>query len=684
MRGLMVDSQGQIIKVPIKNNLKNGLKSLEYFISCYGARKGVIDTALKTANSGYLTRKLVYVCENQFIKKPNCNTYNCQLVLLLKRSKKYYFKTLDQLLGRVLARSLVIKEISLFVGQDICLYLARKLMLLRKVYIRSPFTCKLNEGVCQLCYGWNLSYGRIVELGENVGIVAAQSISEPATQLTMRTFHTGGIFSGSSSDIIRVNDSGILYYNSHNGGKILKLRNLERCFFTLKSKNLILISNFRKRLIITLPRYSVLYARNGDRVFSKQVVAELTSWKKMKRSSSLSDLSTNKVKVNTIAPISGRIKSMDKGLVILHGNVLNFRLLRSLLCKNNLYRIFNFSIGIISKFSLSYFEHKLKKRFNIKIIFSFLTYKYFLRLSRNNSIIDSRQFYVYRIMYISTNLFFFNKKTGIKYVSNSNFSFHNNFLRKNLKLTSNCINIYSFQLLEFESCHIAVLNVSTVMFLKTKKVLLSSLIKKGDKLFTSFSSYSKSGDIVQGLPAIVSILENRVYSIGFRRNLSPSQVKLDCLLKKNLKIFSRKLAVRKSLYAIQKYLVNKIKLVYSQQNVKISDKHVELVVKQMTSKAIIRYEGDSNFVRGELVSLNKLEKINSNLLLKIIYFPLIIGITKLSLLNDSFLASSSFQQTFYTICSAALEGKCDWLHTLKGNIIVGNLIPAITGYNKYK
>lgn len=680
MRGLMVDSQGEIINVPIKNNLKEGLRSLEYFISCYGARKGVIDTAIKTANSGYLTRKLIYATENMFVKKPNCNTNNCQLVLVLKKNKKYYTRTSEQLLGRVLAKDLIGKSYSLSRGQDICNYLVKKVLNFKKIYIRSPFTCRLNEGICQLCYGWNLSYGRIVELGENIGVIAAQSISEPATQLTMRTFHTGGIFSGVSVNSIRAGYSGFLYYDIKHGGKILKVEGSEKVFLFLKSKKLVLVTNLRKRLVICLPAYSIIYVRNGEKVFSNQIVAEISTWRRIKYSSSEQSVMKTKIMIDKDAPISGMIKSIDKSLFIIHGNVISFFLLISFLVPKDLFRIKNFLMESILESTI-----KNYKNFSKQQCLKSTTFRYLLSLNKVCSILNSSPLYNHIVIRLFNDKVFLNKKGGVKSLLLDRVFPSNSFILKNSNICNKVLSIYPFQVIESQLYIANVVNINCTL-VPNELIdlnLSGSLVNKFHKLFSSVFSRQKVGDIVQGLPAIESVLENKFVlnsKLRKKEGLISVQQKLDFIYNSFSKFYSQKVAVRKSVYKIQKYLVNRIKRVYSDQNVKLADKHLEIVVRQMTSRGIVKKEGESGFIKGELVALNKLEKTNSNIFSKVLYFPLIIGISKLSMLSDSLLVASSFQQTFFTFCGAALEGKCDWLHTLKGNIIVGNLIPVLTAY----
>src|SRR6056300_862494 len=192
MRGLMADPQGQILDFPIRRNFREGLTVTEYMISCYGARKGLVDTALRTASSGYLTRRLVDVAQSVIIQQVDCQT--TQGLRIVPNPKQID----SQLIGRVLFENVIDVETGRIIGyknQDISPALALKLVKQPTLTIRSPLTCKFHA-VCQLCYGWNLAQQKLVQLGEAVGVLAAQSIGEPGTQLTMRTFHTGGVFAG--------------------------------------------------------------------------------------------------------------------------------------------------------------------------------------------------------------------------------------------------------------------------------------------------------------------------------------------------------------------------------------------------------------------------------------------------------------------------------------------------------
>ena len=262
MRGLMADPQGQIIGFPIRSNFREGLTLTEYMISCYGARKGLVDTALRTADAGYLTRRLVDVSQHMVVTASTCATRKGIVLSDLAISGKSAFSLRDRLVGRVLAediysignlltterdssKALVRRQDITKVGkrnQEISATLASQIAAnQKKVTVRSPLTCSIRHGVCQLCYGWSLSEGRLVNLGEAVGIIAAQSIGEPGTQLTMRTFHTGGVFSGDVMGEIRAPYEGTVYFRHPLQGLLIRTSHGKIAFLTKSAGELILI-----------------------------------------------------------------------------------------------------------------------------------------------------------------------------------------------------------------------------------------------------------------------------------------------------------------------------------------------------------------------------------------------------------------------------------------------------------
>ena len=203
MRGLMADAQGQIIDLPIKSNFKEGLSCTEYVISSYGARKGLVDTALKTADSGYLTRRLVDVAQDVIIREADCHTEKSIKLTAIQDGENIIVPLADRLLGRTVAQDIFDKDGNLIVAKNTTVNrddLAKiKALNLQEVDVRSTLTCELEYGICQKCYGWAMTTQKLVDIGEAIGIIAAQSIGEPGTQLTMRTFHTGGVFKGAGA-----------------------------------------------------------------------------------------------------------------------------------------------------------------------------------------------------------------------------------------------------------------------------------------------------------------------------------------------------------------------------------------------------------------------------------------------------------------------------------------------------
>ncbi len=286
MRGLMADPQGQIIDFPIRSNFREGLTVTEYIISSYGARKGIVDTALRTANAGYLTRRLVDVAQHVIISNFDCNTTRGIFLINMKEGTKTIHSLNQRLVGRILARDLFIPGKKLASrNEEITLDLAFEIANhFNKVFVRSPLTCQ--KPICQLCYGWSLAQGRMVSIGEAVGIVAAQSIGEPGTQLTMRTFHTGGVFSGDVSDQIKAPFNGIVEYIAPIPGTLIRTPEGKIAFLT-KSEGSFLVkkivnneTNLNKSIEtkkFTVPHHTLLYIRNSQSVYEKEVIAQISS-----------------------------------------------------------------------------------------------------------------------------------------------------------------------------------------------------------------------------------------------------------------------------------------------------------------------------------------------------------------------------------------------------------------------
>ncbi len=286
MRGLMADPQGQIIDLPIFHNFREGLNITDYFISSYGARKGLVDTALRTADSGYLTRRLVDVAQDLIIREYDCKTNRGILLEEMVDNRKNLISMSQALLGRVLAQDIIDFQNNAVIAkanQCINVPLLDKIIQLNlnNVLVRSPLTCSSSRSVCQMCYGWNLAHSKLVDLGEAIGIIAAQSIGEPGTQLTMRTFHTGGVFTGELSQHITSNLDGVVDYSDsiiltdtrNRYGDNVQLVHLD---FTI---DIIDINNQKHSFFV--PKNSLLLVKKKQQVIRGDILAEYPLNKKL-------------------------------------------------------------------------------------------------------------------------------------------------------------------------------------------------------------------------------------------------------------------------------------------------------------------------------------------------------------------------------------------------------------------
>ena len=297
MRGLMSDPSGEIMKLPIKKNFREGLTITDYLMSGYGARKGIVDTALKTANSGYLTRRLIDVGQDILIREKDCLATHSFLFSIQhntdSKSKNLIF---EKLLGRVLSKPIhdpQTKELLIQAGTQITPSLIEtfKKRTITNFYIRSPFTCNLYRAICQKCYGWDLSNETLVDIGEAIGILAGQSIGEPGTQLTMRTFHTGGIFTSEARQQIVSPVNGIIRFYKVLKTVLLRTNRGEDVLITRNSGSIILIPEDKMLELIKIEvlRNTILFPKNNQYILKDTVIGEL--------------LNTNKQIKNEVKPI---------------------------------------------------------------------------------------------------------------------------------------------------------------------------------------------------------------------------------------------------------------------------------------------------------------------------------------------------------------------------------------------
>lgn len=282
MRGLMSDPQGQIIDLPITSNFREGLTTTEYIISSYGARKGLVDTALRTADSGYLTRRLVDVAQDIIIREIDCGTSRGILLKDMLDKNKVLIPLEQRLLGRVLFETLYSPDtanIIAHINQDLDSDTASNIVSagIKSVIVRSPLTCEASRSVCQFCYGWNLAHGSLVDLGEAIGIIAAQSIGEPGTQLTMRTFHTGGVFTGEVAEQIRAPFDGVLRLPKSARIRLIRTRHGEEALLVEEGFQLNLYDYQAHQSKLEIKQGSILFLNDNEQFKKNQVIAEISA-----------------------------------------------------------------------------------------------------------------------------------------------------------------------------------------------------------------------------------------------------------------------------------------------------------------------------------------------------------------------------------------------------------------------
>ena len=280
MRGLMSDSNGEIMNLPIKKNFREGLTVTDYLMSGYGARKGIVDTALKTANSGYLTRRLIDVAQDIIVREKDCLTQHSFIFINddIENTDTFY----ERILGRLINKPIydpktneLISEINTQITPN--LIRTFKQRQIKKVYIRSPLTCSLYRSICQKCYGWDLASENLVDMGEAIGIIAGQSIGEPGTQLTMRTFHTGGIFTSETNQQLVSSTNGFIIFSDVLKTSPLRTNRGENVLVTKSSGSLSIISDEKKDDIVQLelPRNTILFVKNKQYVKQNSLIGQL-------------------------------------------------------------------------------------------------------------------------------------------------------------------------------------------------------------------------------------------------------------------------------------------------------------------------------------------------------------------------------------------------------------------------
>jgi len=618
MRGLMAKPDGSIIETPITSNFREGLNNMQYFISTHGARKGLADTALKTANSGYLTRRLVDVGQDLVITEENCNTENGLFMKAVIEGGNVVQTLGSAVLGRIISEDVLIpntKEVFLEKDHLITLNDSEEIneLGIELVKVRSAITCETFYGVCSACYGNDMARGHKIGVGEAVGVIAAQSIGEPGTQLTMRTFHIGGAASASTAvNSININTNGIVHFENMksitntNGDLVVISRSSEA---SIRNE----LGQVKERY--KLPYGAVVHFQDGGEVKAKDKIAD---W----------DPHTHPI----IAENSGRVVFIDfvEGLtVVKNSDPLT---------------------------GLSFFEMIEEGE----------------RTSAAKDI-----------------------KPMIKLVD-----------KKDKKLV-----------------------LSTHYLPSGVKIILEDgqLIEAGAILAKIPKAISKTSDITGGLPRVADLFEARkakdhailaetagVVSFGI-----PTKSKVRLLITgeeggvtemmihqwRVINVFDGETVEKGDMISdgpsnphdilrllgvepLANYIVKEVQNVYRLQGVKISDKHIEVIIKQMLRKVEILDNGDSKYVNGETAEyahvIEKNKQLKAQGKIEIMFQRLLMGITKASLSTESFISAASFQETTRVLTEASITGRVDDLKGLKENVIVGRLIPAGTGFKHHQ
>ncbi len=620
MRGLMAKPSGEIIETPITSNFREGLTVLQYFISTHGARKGLADTALKTANSGYLTRRLVDVAQDAIVTEENCGTMDGIWVDALVEGGEILQRVGERILGRVSLEDIydpVTGDLLVKADEEIDEEKVKKVEAagLERVRIRSVLTCEAKRGVCQKCYGRDLSHGHEVNIGQPIGIVAAQSIGEPGTQLTMRTFHIGGTASK------RVEQSTI---QPRNQGKIkfIDLKTVEN-----EEGNLVVMNRNGEIAVLgkgerELERYPIIYGAtlkvsDGSKVKSDQILAE---WD----------------------PFTIPIMTEVRG-VIKFGDITEGQTMREKRDKVT---------GKISRVIVESRDVDIRPRISIKD-----------SSGKTASLPGSTKAKARNYLPVGAIIMI---NEGDEVGPGSVLAKIPRETTKTKDITGGLPRVA--ELFEVRKPK------QTAIISEIDGVISFGKYTKGKRKMTITPEVGEPVDYFVARGKHVSVLEGDYVRAGealMDGSVDPHDI---------LKI--------RGIKELAKYLVNEVQEVYRLQGVKINDKHIEVIVRQMLRQVNVTDVGDSQFLLGEHVEKWRFEDENRKIVDKgekpAAAEPLLLGITKASLSTESFISAASFQETTKVLSDASVAGKIDKLKGLKENVIMGRLIPAGTGLKTYR
>ncbi|XBC41818.1 MAG: DNA-directed RNA polymerase subunit beta' [Buchnera aphidicola (Kaburagia rhusicola rhusicola)] len=625
MRGLMAKPDGSIIETPITANFREGLNVLQYFISTHGARKGLADTALKTANSGYLTRRLVDVAQDLVVTEEDCNTHEGIIMTAIIEGGDVKEPLREKVLGRVTVNNIlkpysanILIPRNTLLNEKWCDILEKNSI--DSVKVRSVVNCETNFGVCAHCYGRDLARGKIVEKGEAIGVIAAQSIGEPGTQLTMRTFHIGGAASRAATESnIQVKNFGNIKLNNaksviNSEGKII---------ITSRNVELQVIDEVRRtKESYKVPYGAILAKQDKEKVKPGEIVAK---W----------DPHT----IPVISEVNGYVKFID----MIDGQSITRQTdeltgLTSIVILDTSERT---TIGKDLRPSLKVIDSNNN---DVLITGTDMPAQYFLPgkaiVQIDNNIKIRSGDTLARIP---------QESGGTKDITGGLPRVADLFEARRPKELAILAEISGF--------------ISFGKDTKGKNRLIitpydgnnsyEEMIPKWRQLNVFEGERVEKGDIISDGPE------------------SPHDI----------------LRLR-GVQAVTKYIVNEVQEVYRLQGVKINDKHIEVIIRQMLRKATIIQSGHSEFLNGEQVEYSRVKVSNKKLHEKrkilATFSRDLLGITKASLATESFISAASFQETTRVLTESAVAGKQDDLRGLKENVIVGRLIPAGTGYAYHK
>lgn len=632
MRGLMAKPSGEIIETPITANFREGLTVLQYFISTHGARKGLADTALKTANSGYLTRRLVDIAQDVIIHEIDCGTRDGILVSALVEGGEIIQPLEERVLGRLASEDIrdpVTGEIIVSWNEEINEELTKSIVEagVDRVKIRSVLTCQAPRGVCRACYGRDLARGRLVEKGEPVGVIAAQSIGEPGTQLTMRTFHIGGTASKVvEQTVLEAKHAGHIKFMSfdakknadiHNAGIAVRNKEGEWVVMNRNTKIAIVDDSGRER-----EKYPVVYGakikiKDGDPVVVGQ---KLVEW--------------DPYSLTILTEVGGKVAYGD----IVEGVTMKDE--------------FDEVTGLSRKVIIEHTGQTLRPRVSIKD-----------DSGKTSKVAGGANAVARYLLPVGAHIF----------VEKGATVFPGDVLAKIPRETTKTKDITGglprvVELFEArkpkEQAVITEIDgeVSYGGFVKgQRKVLVDN--KMGD-VKEYFIPKGKHVNVHEGdwVRAGEPLMDGSANPHDILDVLGPNE--------------------------LQKYLVDEVQDVYRLQGVSINDKHIEIIVRQMLRKVRVEDPGDTQFLPGSQVSKSVFEKENERVLEKdgspALGKPVLLGITKAALTTDSFISAASFQETTRVLTEAAINGREDDLLGLKENVIVGRLIPAGSGFEEYR